>query len=62
MKPSKLHDAQGGVRHQAGEEGTPVSEVCRKARISQDGYGICLPLTELVQRNCSRRGVVIAYS
>ncbi len=38
MKASKLSDAQKAFIIKQGEEGTPVAEICRKARISQATY------------------------
>lgn len=38
MKASKFTDAQKAFIIKQGEEGTPVSEICRKAGISQATY------------------------
>jgi len=38
MKASKFTDAQKAFVIKQGEEGTPVSEICRKAGISQATY------------------------
>jgi putative transposase len=38
MKASKFSDAQKAFIIKQGEEGTPVSEICRKAGISQATY------------------------
>ena len=38
MKASKFSDAQKAFVIKQGEEGTPVSEICRKAGISQATY------------------------
>lgn len=38
MKASKFTDAQKAFIIKQGEDGTPVSEVCRKAGISQVSY------------------------
>ena len=38
MKASKFTDAQKACIVKQGEEGTPVSEICRKAGISQATY------------------------
>lgn len=38
MKASKFSDAQKAFTIKQGEEGTPVSEICRKAGISQATY------------------------
>lgn len=38
MKASKFTDAQKAFVVKQGEEGTPVSEICRKAGISQATY------------------------
>lgn len=38
MKASKFTEAQKAFVLKQGEEGTPVAEICRKARISQATY------------------------
>lgn len=38
MKASKFTDAQKAFIMKQGEEGMPVAEICRKARISQATY------------------------
>ena len=41
MKASKFTDAQKAFIIKQGEDGTPVSEICRKAGISQATYFNC---------------------
>jgi hypothetical protein len=51
MKASKFTDAQKAFIIRQGEEGSPVAEACRKARISQDQPGDLLQLEEEIRRD-----------
>ena len=48
MKASKFSDAQKAFIIKQGEEGTPVSEICRKAGISQVTYWTCRGIVPLL--------------
>jgi len=64
MKATKFTDAQKAFVIKQGEEGTPVSEICRKAGISQKKkYGGLMPsemrrLRELEDENTGLKRIV----